>query len=337
MDSYLNLLRGLRRLFPCSVLLLGYFFANAAQAATSTCVYPNTAVSNVLVFTAPITTAGSRSLNTVLQSVALQPGLAITSTADNIVETASVNGILVPGFTNVYKTNLSGIGIKFQVTTGYNGGFSDAPFTNTFSKSTAGGSLHYVQAQLVVVGPIQSGILMSLPSMTVSFTGGCSNAPSATWTLASGSAINALTCAVSASSKNVTVPLGLVKTSQFSGVGSTAGSANFNIVLENCSVGVNLFATFTDGNFPGNRSNALSLTNDAQVAHGVGIRIRTGGGAIVTYGPDSYLPGTLNQMALGQSTMGTMTIPFTASYVQTGATISSGIANGMATFTLSYQ
>ncbi|UVL43184.1 type 1 fimbrial protein [Pseudomonas sp. B21-040] len=337
MNNCLNVLSGSRRTLSFWVLLLGLLLPHAAQAASTTCIYPNNPVSTVLQFNSPVTTAGSKTLNTVLQSTYSNPGLGLMSSADNVIQTATVNGPLAPGFTNVYKTNLNGIGIKFQATYGWLGGFSDAPFTTTFSKTGAGGGVNYVQAQLVVIGPIQSGILTALPSMTISYSGDCSNSPSVTWSVADGTVINALTCAVSASSKNLSVPLGIVKTSEFGASGSTAGNANFSIALENCSTGINLFATFTDANNPGNTSNVLSLTNDSQTASGVGIRLLTGNGATVRFGPDSYLPGTLNQMTLGPSSIGTVTLPFTASYVKTSNTITSGIANGIVTFTLSYQ
>ena len=337
MYRYLNLLRRLLRVSLLAVLPLGLLFANAAHAATTTCTYPSSSQSSVLQFTSPVITAGSRSLNTELQVLSPGVGFFAASAANDIVQTVSVNGVPAPGFTNIYQTNLSGIGIKLRASIGVNGGFGVAPMTNTVASVNAGSSAHYVSAILVVIGPVQSGVLKSLPSMTETFSGGCSNTPSVTWTIADGTVVNAMTCAVSAGSKNLSVPLGIVKTSDFGAVGSTAGSANFSIALENCSAGVNLFATFTDGFNPGNTSNVLSLTNDGRAASGVGIRILTESGMTVGFGPDSYLPGTLNQIALGSSTTGTVILPFTAKYVKTDTTINSGAANGIATFTLSYQ
>lgn len=337
MSSNMNLLCRLRQIPTSLLLLLMCLFGNAAQAATTFCVYPSRGGS-VMPFPTTITTAGSRWPGIVLQQGSLQPNAATQGAADNIIQTATVNGIPVPGFPNVYKTNLDGIGIKFFATFGWGGAFVAAPFTTSaFSVSQANLSANYVSAQLIVTGPIQSGILTSLPSMTVKYTGGCSNAPSVDWTITDGIVINALTCSVSASSKTLSVPLGIVKKSDFGAVGSTAGNANFNIALNNCSAGINLFATFTDANNLGNTSNILTLTNSSQAASGVGIRISTGSGATVSFGPDSSLPGTLNQLALGPSSAGTITIPFTAKYVKTSGTINGGVANGSATFTLSYQ
>ena len=146
------------------------------------------------------------------------------------------------------------------------------------------------------------------------------------------------TCSVSAGSQNIAVPMGTVNRGAFTGVGSTAGGAAFSVQLQNCSAGLNVFMTVTDGSNPGNTSDVLGLTPGAQVATGIGIRIvRQDNSQRVSYGADSSLPGNANQMSFGTTTGATMSLPFTAAYVQTQSFITGGTANAIATITMSYQ
>jgi type 1 fimbria pilin len=148
------------------------------------------------------------------------------------------------------------------------------------------------------------------------------------------------TCSVA--QKNIGVPLGTVDMGKFSGVNSTAGTpAAFNIALS-CSGGssgtsINAYVTLTDQTTPGNRSNVLSLSA-ASTATGIGIQLRNGQDKIVGFGPDSNAAGNVNQW-LAQQSIGnqSINIPLTARYIQTGARVTPGSANAIATFTMSYQ
>ncbi len=150
------------------------------------------------------------------------------------------------------------------------------------------------------------------------------------------------TCAVV--QKSIGVPLGNVELSKFSGANSTAGNiASFNIALTcgggSAGTSVDAYITLSDQTVPGNRSNVLSLTA-ASTATGVGIQLRNGQDKAVGFGPDSDAAGNVNQW-LVQSSIGvgsrSFNIPMTARYVQTGARVTPGSANGVATFTMSYQ
>lgn len=188
--------------------------------------------------------------------------------------------------------------------------------------------------------PITSGSVVS-GSQIASFrlferSSGSSSALAPIYTVGA-TDVQAKSCSVRSGSTVLSVPLGQVNVHDFGSVGTTAGSGIFNIVLENCSPGLRLFATFTDRNNSANNTDVLSLTSGNQAATGVGIRILTGSGSTVKFGPDSSSPGTANQLSLGTSGAGIMTFPFTATYVKTAITIGGGIANGNATFTFSYQ
>ncbi|WP_230684584.1 fimbrial protein [Burkholderia cepacia] len=145
------------------------------------------------------------------------------------------------------------------------------------------------------------------------------------------------TCRVTTPS--ITVPLGNIPASTFAGVGTPSPSKPFNIVLE-CSGGnagtyTNVYTTLTDHTNPGNVSDTLTLARDS-IATGVGIQVLNGT-TVIKYGPDSSATGNTNQWKAGTSGNGTFTIPLTARYVQTAPKITPGTANGLATFTMSYQ
>ena len=147
------------------------------------------------------------------------------------------------------------------------------------------------------------------------------------------------TCTVT--NKQIQANLGTVATSAFRGVNSTAGNAPFKISL-NCSGGASntvtdAYVTLTDFTNPSNRSDVLSLTKNS-TASGIGIQLLRGDGTVIRYGADSSTLGNANQW-LAQSGIGNQTvdIPLSARYIQTASTINPGaIANGQATFTMSY-
>jgi type 1 fimbria pilin len=137
----------------------------------------------------------------------------------------------------------------------------------------------------------------------------------------------------------VTVPLGSVAQSTFTGVGSTSQAKSFNIGL-NCAGGAanvtaSVYTTLTDQNNPGNVSNTLSLTSSS-TAKGVGIQVLNGG-TVISFGPDSAVVGNTNQWVAGQTGNGGFIIPLTARYVQTASAVTAGTANALATFTMGYQ
>ncbi|QRY77822.1 type 1 fimbrial protein [Pseudomonas sp. PDNC002] len=143
------------------------------------------------------------------------------------------------------------------------------------------------------------------------------------------------TCSVSTGSQNFSVPLAKINSTAFGNIGSTAGSANFNIQLEGCSTGLKVYMTFSDNNNAANTSDVLSLTPGPQSASGVGIRINYNSQP-VRFGVDSAVAGNPNQISIATTSGAMMNIPFTAGYVRTG-TIIGGEVKGVATFTMSYQ
>ncbi|UVL43183.1 type 1 fimbrial protein [Pseudomonas sp. B21-040] len=240
----------------------------------------------------------------------------------------------------VYETSVPGVGIIFSAKDKHSGLFA---VQTSYTDLLQGWSSFWdasVAIRLIATGePIISGTVVGgqVGLMRVIEKSSGSTTSEVPLNLVTSTVVQAKSCSVSAGSRNLSVLLGEVRTSDFGVVSTTAGNGDFNIVLENCSSGINLFATFTDGNNLANISDVLSLTPGNSVASGVGIRIRKINGPIVSFGPDSSSPGTLHQLSLGGTVAGTITLPFTATYVKTNNTVSSGVANGVVTFTLSYQ
>ncbi|WP_412527118.1 fimbrial protein [Burkholderia lata] len=130
-------------------------------------------------------------------------------------------------------------------------------------------------------------------------------------------------------------------TRDFNGVGSTTPERDFSIKL-NCAGGdegtsTNAYVTLTDNSNPGNRSNQLSLTPDSD-ASGFAVQVLKSG-KVLSFGPDSSAAGNPNQWQAGNipQGMGVFTIPLTARYIQTSTKVKGGMANAVATFTMSYQ
>lgn len=239
----------------------------------------------------------------------------------------------VPGMPDTYQTNVPGVGVRFFTTTDWNGTWERAPSSTAYypPSSWYASTAWYTSAALVVTGPVGSGRLTSLPSMTVEFTGSCFRSVTRIQTIAPGTVITPATCMVTTPSISVTLPN--VKASDFSGVGATRGDTGLRIGLS-CrgGVGADVHMTLTDATDPGNATNRLTPA-PGSTARGVQLRVLYNG-MPVNYGPDSAMAGNLNQWRVGPSSSVT-SVPLTAQYIATG-TVLPGIVKG-ATFTMSYQ
>ncbi len=139
----------------------------------------------------------------------------------------------------------------------------------------------------------------------------------------------------------VDVVLGKTTISELKGIGATSSPKSFEVRLK-CSGGnpgtsTKMFMTLTDSANSANESSTLSLASGSE-AKGFGIQVLRGSDdTLVSYGPDSAATGNLNQWKVGSFGNVEVTIPFKARYVRTSSTIVPGTANGVATFTMSYQ
>ncbi|MEM5388443.1 fimbrial protein [Paraburkholderia phymatum] len=157
--------------------------------------------------------------------------------------------------------------------------------------------------------------------------------PDSTVSISNAIQIISQTCSVTTPS--IGVDLGAVPVNQFTTVGSGSKPADFSIGVDCTGLSTDLHITFTDAANPSNQTNTLPLSSTS-TASGVGIQILRNGAA-VSYGPDSNIAGTTNQIDIGPVNGTVTTIPLSARYVQTLSTIRGGAANGSATFTMSYQ
>lgn len=136
-------------------------------------------------------------------------------------------------------------------------------------------------------------------------------------------------------SSKVNVRFGRIGAHMFGGVGSAASAVPLGISIDCRGVSSRIAVTFTDVSSPNNRSNVLSLTSDS-TARGFGIQILSDARPI-SFGPDSSVAGSPNQVVIGTVSNTIYEVPFSARYIRTASDIKAGTANGLATFTMSYQ
>jgi type 1 fimbria pilin len=318
------LLAGLR---ICTALALAVL---ALQAAAGTVVFPAYG-QPVLNVPANISIGRDTAVATNLWNQMKNAGLAISDVACTIQKDVTVNGALVPGYSNVYQTGVQGIGVRFYITSGYNGQLVAVPVSQTFSRQN-GTVEHDVRADFVVTGPVSSGVTQDLPTMQVRFSGTCFTTVDATQQLTGSTSVTSNTCSVTTPALDFQLPRAYAR--NLANLGDTTGDTVLQLGL-NCPAGIKVGITITDAVIPANRSTALSLSSNSS-ASGVGMQILRGGTPIA-FGPDSAAANTVNQWSAGISAGGALQVPLTARYVRTSGALMPGSVNGKATFTMSYQ
>lgn len=135
--------------------------------------------------------------------------------------------------------------------------------------------------------------------------------------------------ACSLNSTSINIPLGDISATRFTGIASTTGDKGFNVGLscdKDAKINVALAGT---QNSDTTDTSVLALTNAGQTgtATGVGVQLLYGG-----------VPLKINNnILLKTSPGGQETLPFTARYYQTQATVGAGLANSSATLNITYQ
>jgi type 1 fimbria pilin len=267
---------------------------------------------------------------------------------DAFVTFAASPTTAVPGYTDVYPTNVPGVGVRYTVSNGSGTTCRNLP-TNLTNGSykltchylTAANSPGYdfavmVSAIFVKTGAITSGPLTTIPA--VKATGSINNqGDSWPWgnifSSAAAGSFASIACSVADGAIKVDMPQ--ANTRDLQTVGATTAKTPFNVSL-NCDAGVRVAVTLTDVSTPANRSTTLTLTQDS-TASGIGYQIAYQG-APVAFGADSSVAGNAGQIFVspGPTVSGVLSVPMTVSYIRTGI-ISPGTANAKATFTMSYQ
>lgn len=227
---------------------------------------------------------------------------------------------------HVYKTNVSGIGVRFS-----SGNYFENP-TYTFSYNA---QTDYVEwwggkIELVVTGPVASGSLTPgvLGVVMLQGSDGVYH-DGLTATLLDGT-INVLACTIT--TPQLTFPIGDISAAAFgSTVGITpTGAQNTQNLGLNCDPGANVNVSLSGIQNPDvATTSVLALTGQGNTgtAKGVGVQLLYNG-----------TPLTLNtRLPLNVAAGGQQAFPLTARYYQTQTTVEPGTANASATLNLTYQ
>lgn len=237
-------------------------------------------------------------------------------------------GIPVPGFPNVYKTNVDGIGIRIKPGSRTQNSYYSTPASAYYLPAGVDISEEIIGAmtwdvELIKTAPIVgSGDLGSFKiALYISGVGDI-----LTVTISGGS-ISAVACSIE--QDNIQVPMENILAGNLKSVGSTAMPKDFNINL-NCDAGARVNAKLIGVQNSDSAANGvLQLTNAGStgVAKGVGIQLLSDG-----------KPMEINKnIILKKSLGGQETFPFTAQYYQTKPTVTAGAANTTATLEMTYQ
>jgi type 1 fimbria pilin len=245
------------------------------------------------------------------------------------------------GISNVWATNVPGIGIRITQTSAFNYSYT---YNHTISANDTFGGVYAigyariewiktsatVSSGSITPGPVGYTFFNGVRTSTIQLVGNTDIvAPSAP------------TCSVNASSTQ-TVNLGNYPSSAFTGTGSMTPPKGFDINFD-CSGGTSdqnrtVYLTMTDTTVPSNRTDILNLATNS-TAKGVGIRLyRDAGATAVKFGADSATVGNTNQWTAGTVSTGTssLTVPLQARLIQTGP-VQQGSVSAKATFTAAYN
>lgn len=124
------------------------------------------------------------------------------------------------------------------------------------------------------------------------------------------------------------VKLGTYGSSEFKAAGDTTAKVGFDIALTNCPATVKSAAVNFDGTADSTNGDLLALTQEAGVATGVGIQMYDDAGAELALHTNSKSFPLVT---------GDNSLPFSAAYKSTAATVTAGPANGVANFSVIYN
>lgn len=256
-----------------------------------------------------------------------------------------VNSAPIAGYTDVYPTNIDGIGVRYNFAI-FEGTWSFCPmnyddhisnstriYTCPLPKNTTLGFSVGASLQFVKTRPnVSSGVITTIPSVTSSYSLNNQSGQQELNPVCSGSGsvtVTAQACAINNSS--IAVPLDPVLADSFTGAGTTKGDRTFTIDL-NCDAGARINASLS-GTQSAETANdsilALSGAGMSGVASGIGIQLLYGN-----------TPLKLNNNIVLKTSTGGQEFPpgaFTARYFQTKNNVTAGSANATATLNITYQ
>ncbi|GAU03798.1 type-1 fimbrial protein subunit A [Burkholderia stabilis] len=317
-----NRLRLMQMLAPC-VLLLAAFGAHAeCTLLSNTPEYRMVPLSSDI--SVPRDVAVGTELGRVTYTLPARFNYAHCSTAGTMVLDRNLSSTphLPPTPDKVYPTNLPGIGVKFLYTS------NALPFQSSLTTEAnrdwwinAGTAFSYV---FVATGPVSGG--------TVDGT----DLPTASFELAGRpylviSAINSIRfTTLSCKTPDVTVDMGTVHAADMKSVGATSKPVSFKVAANNCPAGISKITyQFKAPNGVLDAAAGVVALSDDSTARGFALKLMDENGAALRF--DSPYP--INVAPTG----GSYALPMKAAYYRTSQTISSGSANAILTFTMSYN
>lgn len=141
--------------------------------------------------------------------------------------------------------------------------------------------------------------------------------------------------------KIVTTPdvaMGKVSSSSFTKKGDLSAASAFTIKLTECPEAGSTSATVKfDGTADGGDNNVLALTGGAGSANGLGLQISDSTGKIVPLATASSTYTLVKKDATKPTILGNNDLQFTARYIATADTVTAGVANATAQFTVNYN
>ena len=136
-------------------------------------------------------------------------------------------------------------------------------------------------------------------------------------------------CTVTNNVQNpLTVTLGDVARTAFTGAGSTAAPTKFTIALTDCPATVSSASVKFDGTSDSTENSILALTQETGVATGVGIQLADSNNNVIPL----YTASEAFPLVSGDNNL-----DFVARYYATSADVTSGPANSTSNFTLTYN
>lgn len=140
-------------------------------------------------------------------------------------------------------------------------------------------------------------------------------------------ALKAATCSVPSTS--MVMALGDIPVSVFHGIGTTGPPSSGDISIHCDNAATVTYSVDSSNGFDSSLIGIVKLTQQTGMARGVGVRMSLGGKAVIPNSP----------LTVGQTpqTGGTLTLPVSLMYYQTQSQVTPGVANSVATVTLTYQ
>ncbi|EPT6973898.1 fimbrial protein [Cronobacter sakazakii] len=135
---------------------------------------------------------------------------------------------------------------------------------------------------------------------------------------------------VNSQSSPLAVDLGKISKTAFTGIGSTTNITSFVLQLKNCPETVTKASIKFGGTADTDNVDVLALTGGTGAASGVGIQLVDADGTPLNL----YTASADYALETGTATNN---LEFGARYIQTGATVTAGVANGSSTFTVTYN